>query len=100
MRLLPFALVALAPLCGCAHLEPLSQAQLTTPTTPKNGVVLDMLFVRFPAGDPVVNDEVWQEIDELRLPPDERRRLEANGLPGRRHQRAVAAGARAAVATQ
>jgi hypothetical protein len=80
MRLSFLAFVALAPLCGCAHLEPLSQTPLTTPTTPKNGVVLDVLFVRFPLGDPVVNDDVWREIDELCLAPEERRRLEANGL--------------------
>jgi hypothetical protein len=80
MRLPLFVVVALVPVCGCAHLEPLSQAKLSAPTPAKNSVVLDVLFVRFPLGDPEANEAVWSEIDELRLPADERRRLEANGF--------------------
>lgn len=80
MRAVAFLFVASAMLCGCTHLEPLSKTPLTGLPPSKNSVVLDVLFVRFPLGDPEVNNDVWQEIDELHLTPDERRRLETNGL--------------------
>jgi hypothetical protein len=66
---------------GCAPLEltsaktPLAQPKLSPGT-----VVLDIYFVRFPFADPDSNGLLWQEIDELRLPPDLRRRLADNGF--------------------
>jgi len=82
MRRPPLILVALAIVgtLGCTQLQPMAKVSLAPPSTAKNGVVLDVLFVRFPLDDPSVNGEVWQEIDELHLPPDARRRLETNGL--------------------
>lgn len=65
---------------GCAPIQPMKQLPLTLPTTAKNGVVLDVLFVRFPADDPQLNKIVWEEIDELHFPAEVRRRLERNGL--------------------
>jgi hypothetical protein len=42
--------------------------------------VLDVFFVNVPFGDARANDELWQEIDEQRLPPDVRHRLGCNGF--------------------
>lgn len=80
MRAVVLLIVASATAVGCTHLEPLVKSPLTALPPIKNAVVLDVLFVRFPLGDPEVNGDVWQEIDELHLTPDERRRLETNGL--------------------
>lgn len=80
MRAVVYSFVLSATLCGCTHLELPSQSPLAALPQVKNSVVLDVLFVRFPLGDPEVNADVWREIDELHLTPDERRRLESNGL--------------------
>ena len=31
-----------------------------------DSVVLEMFFVRFPFGDPAVNDKLWESVDEQR----------------------------------
>lgn len=71
-------LLALA--AGCSSLDPIKELPLSKPALSKNGVVLDVLFVRFPIDDPEFNRDVWEEIDELHLSADLRRRLEANGF--------------------
>jgi hypothetical protein len=80
MRSTISAIFVFATCLGCTHLEPMSNVRLAPPTTMKNGVVLDVVFVRFPLGDPDVNEDAWQEIDELQLPAEKRRNLESNGL--------------------
>ncbi|MHB8900076.1 MAG: hypothetical protein ACYC6Y_15110 [Thermoguttaceae bacterium] len=45
-----------------------------------DSVTLDVYFVRYPFGDPVVNDELWQQVDEQQIPIETRRRLSANGF--------------------
>ena len=45
-----------------------------------DSVVLEMFFVRFPFGDPAVNEKLWEEIDEQQFAPDLRERLARNGF--------------------
>lgn len=70
----------LAAAVGCTPLSVVPQSAFAPPGFSKNGIVLDVLYVRFPPGDTAMNETVWQEIDELHFPPDVRIRLEANGL--------------------
>jgi len=65
---------------GCTQIAPIKKLPLSVPSLAKNSVVLDVLFVRFPAGDAELNGPVWQEIDELHFSNDARRRLASNGL--------------------
>lgn len=74
------ASLAAAAALGCTSLETVRDLPLAKPAIAKNGVVLDVLFVRFPLGDAELNGPVWSEIDELHFPVSLRRRLEANGL--------------------
>ncbi|MBN1911931.1 MAG: hypothetical protein JW818_19575, partial [Pirellulales bacterium] len=37
-------------------------------------------FVRFPAGDPEVNEALWQQLDEQQFTPEQRRALWENGF--------------------
>jgi hypothetical protein len=77
-RQIAFPLVLLA-LAGCTPLHqgksPLLPAQMSP-----DSVVLDMFFVRFPFGDPAVNEKLWEEIDEQQLAPELRERLSQNGF--------------------
>ncbi len=72
-------LLPLLALAGCTSLpggkSPLMPAQMSP-----DAVVLDMFFVRFPFGDPAVNEKLWQQIDEQQLAPDLRERLAQNGF--------------------
>ena len=45
-----------------------------------DSAVLEMFFVRFPFGDPAVNEELWEEIDEQHFSPELRERLTQNGF--------------------
>lgn len=45
-----------------------------------DSVVVDILFVRFPFGDPEANGELWAEVDEQHFPPELRERLSRNGF--------------------
>lgn len=45
-----------------------------------DSAVLEMFFVRFPFGDSVVNEELWEEIDEQHFSPELRERLTLNGF--------------------
>lgn len=70
----------------------LAMAGCTTPALPKaksplapaqmspDSVVLEMFFVRFPFGDPAVNDKLWESVDEQRFAPELRERLTRNGF--------------------
>jgi hypothetical protein len=71
---------ALFALVGCT--APLHQGK--SPLLPAqmspDSVALDMIFVRFPFGDPAINDKLWQEIDEQQFAPGLRERLARNGF--------------------
>ena len=45
-----------------------------------DSVVLEMFFVRFPFGDPAVNDKLWEAVDEQQFTPELRERLTRNGF--------------------
>jgi len=55
--------------------SPLRSAQ-PSPTS----VTLELYWVRFAYGDPALNEEAWQEIDEGKLPASLRRELANNGF--------------------
>jgi hypothetical protein len=73
-------LCACATGTGCTPLDPIRKSPLTMPVTVRDGIVLDVLVVRYPADDKDLGDLLWKEIDELRFPPDMRRRMAGNGL--------------------
>ena len=75
-------IVVLLPLLALAGCTPLPQGKsplMPTQMSP-DSVVLDMFFVRFPFGDPAVNEKLWEQIDEQQFAPDLRERLAQNGF--------------------
>jgi hypothetical protein len=73
-------LLAIVAIMGCnAPLRhgksPLMPAQMSP-----DSVGLEMIFVRFPFGDPTVNEKLWNEIDEQQFAPELRERLTRNGF--------------------
>lgn len=73
-----------APLAaGCSFLTAAPKS-VTSPLAPidlsNDGADLDVLFVRFPLGDPGLCRQLWGEVDELELPSAVRRELAANGM--------------------
>jgi hypothetical protein len=73
-------LLAVLAIAGCT--APLHQGKspLASPQMSPDSVVLDMFFVRFPFGDPAINDKLWKEIDEQQFTPELRERLARNGF--------------------
>jgi hypothetical protein len=45
-----------------------------------DSVAMEIIWARFAVGDPELNHEAWQEVDETHIPPDVRRELAANGF--------------------
>lgn len=85
MSSLPGRIVLLLPallmLAGCA--TPKSDGAdsvLVLPRLPPDSCVLEVFFVRFPFGNPEVNQRLWEEIDEQHFPAELRRRLGQNGF--------------------
>ncbi|MBN1909148.1 MAG: hypothetical protein JW818_05360 [Pirellulales bacterium] len=73
--------LAIGTVVGCARVNtPRAQSPLRQPEMSTDSVVLDIFFVRFPYGDPDVNEALWREIDEQHLPPECRRQLLENGF--------------------
>jgi len=73
-------LLALALASGCqgpaiTGKSPLTPARMWSDTT-----VLDIFLVRYPSGDPAVNEKLWEEIDEQQFPPELREELAQNGF--------------------
>jgi hypothetical protein len=75
-------LLAVLAIAGCN--TPLGQQKAKSPLAPaqmsSDSVPLDMFFVRFPFGDPTVNEKLWEQIDEQQLSPGLRERLTRNGF--------------------
>jgi len=82
-------------LCACFHLSVVFSTgcrmfndeaviQGRSPLQPArpspDSVTMEIIWARFPAGDPALNETVWQDIDETRLPPAVQRELANNGL--------------------
>ena len=85
-------LLAMLAMAGCATpalhkgKSPLLPAQMSP-----DSVVLDMFFVRFPFGDPAVNEKLWEDRSTSSdSPPELRERLARNGFRGGLAQRADA----------
>jgi hypothetical protein len=73
-------LLALLALAGCTTplqkgKSPLQPAQMSP-----DSVALDIFFVRFPFGDPAVDEKLWNQIDEQQFAPELRERLARNGF--------------------
>jgi len=45
-----------------------------------DSVAMEIIWARFPANDPVLDDAAWREIDETQIDPAVRRELLNNGL--------------------
>jgi hypothetical protein len=80
LRIIALSLPAALAAAGCTPIEPIKNTVLSVPKLAKNGVVLDVMFVRAPAGHADLNEGVWKEIDELHFSAADRRRFESNGL--------------------
>ncbi len=66
---------------GCTSLTPqTAQSPLRRPQMSPDSVVLDVLFVRCPLGDPEINMLLWSEADEQQFPPVLRQQLAQNGF--------------------
>jgi hypothetical protein len=76
-QLSPLAVLALA---GCTTPAPKAKSPLLPPQMSPDSVALDIFSVRFPFGDPDVNDKLWQELDEQPFAPELRERLARNGF--------------------
>ncbi|MBI2826807.1 MAG: hypothetical protein HYX69_19205 [Planctomycetia bacterium] len=73
--------LALAATCvGCAKVPTTGHSPLMSAALVHDTVALEKISVRRPLGDPVMNDEMWNEIDEQCLPAELRTRLAANGF--------------------
>jgi hypothetical protein len=73
-------LLALLALAGCTTPVHKGKSPLMPTQMSSDSVALDIFFVRFPFGDPTINEKLWNEIDEQQLPPDLRERLAKNGF--------------------
>ena len=45
-----------------------------------DSVAMEIIWARFPANDPVLDDAAWREIDETQIEPSVRRELLNNGI--------------------
>ncbi len=79
------ALVAIVPalcLAGCEEItyKPKGASPLLPLELAEDSAELEILFVRFPVGDPDCNGALWNAVDEQALPAAMRAELAANGL--------------------
>jgi hypothetical protein len=79
MLLLLPAILVLA-LAGCTTPAVEGKSPLAPVQMSPDSCVLEISFVRFPFGDPEVNGQLWQEVDEQHFPAEVRRRLARNGF--------------------
>jgi hypothetical protein len=62
------------------ELEPAGQSLLKPARASLDSLTMEIIWVRFPADDPQLNDAVWQDIDETQLSPSIRHELANNGF--------------------
>ena len=79
------ALCLLAAIAGgCRLLNEEAVVQGHSPLRPArpspDSVTMEIIWARFPAGDPAINTDAWREIDETQLPPSVQRELANNGM--------------------
>jgi len=65
---------------GCSSIVEEGGGILGTAQLPPGSVVLDIFFVRVPFGEPQLNDELWQQVDEQHFSAPLRQRLGRNGF--------------------
>lgn len=65
---------------GCAHPAVAPRSPLRATRMSPDSVVLELVFVRFAEGRADLNDDLWAQIDEQKLPPAVRRELDQQGL--------------------
>ena len=69
---------------GCQWLTATPPKTATSPLAPidlsSDGADLELVFVRFPLGDPELCGKLWNDIDEQSVPSAVRRELATNGL--------------------
>ncbi len=80
-------LLAVLAMAGCTTPFPKGKSPLMPAQMSPDSVVLDMFFVRFPFGDPAVNEKLWEEIDEQQFPPELARAAGAERLSRRGGER-------------
>lgn len=73
-------MLLLAALCGCAQSPRGERSPLAPVTMLPDSVVLELTFVRFPLGRADLDQELWTEVDEQKLPLAVRRSLEEQGM--------------------
>src|SRR3954463_13919978 len=86
--MLKYSLIAFAISVCCAtgcHMFPKQElAGSHSPLKPAqpspDSVALEIIWARFPANDPVLDDAAWHEIDETQIEPAVRRELVNNGI--------------------
>jgi hypothetical protein len=78
-----FCLVA-SLAAGCRLLDDEAVVQGRSPLQPArpspDSVMMEIIWARYPAGDPAINSDAWREIDETQLPPAVRLELVNNGF--------------------
>ncbi len=74
----------LGQLSGCRFFEngeKISGHSPLRPATPSpESITLEIIWARFPEGDPRLNEQVWSQIDETQIAPPVRRELANNGF--------------------
>jgi hypothetical protein len=85
MRLFRYMLLLhLCAVAGCRLFDEQASLQgravLPPPRQSPESVAIEMMWVRLPAGDPLVNEAAWQEIDETPIEPAVRAELASNGF--------------------
>jgi hypothetical protein len=60
--------------------DPLGKSPLRPAAASPESVAMEIIWARFPAGDPELNDAAWREIDETQIAPAVRRELANNGF--------------------
>jgi hypothetical protein len=82
--LLCCALATTLGVSGCRLMNEEAMVQGQSPLRPANpspdSVMLEVIWVRFPADDPELNDQMWSEIDETQIEPSAHLALARNGF--------------------
>jgi hypothetical protein len=70
----------LAALSGCAQVSMSGKSPLAPAMMANDSIALEKCTVRFTHADPLLDEEIWTEIDEECIPSTVRSRLAANGF--------------------
>ena len=60
--------------------QPIGKSPLRPAQSSPDSVTMEIIWARFPADDPQLNSDAWQDIDETQIPPAVRRELANNGF--------------------